>query len=161
MCVYLCLWRLQPCGRNSAPCPRHSRSLRKWRNSPPPRMWCPAQDRTIQKNQIRNKSFLQFYLSHWGTAILWKISQISSRQELRLLHNVMFRAAQQCDTNKERKWAETVNTHGWTVRLRWKGKQTALDTHIHVHINTYTHTAATLLMSSFAKKSEQLVWGSK
>ncbi len=27
MWVYLCLWRLRPCGRNSGLCPRRSRSL--------------------------------------------------------------------------------------------------------------------------------------
>lgn len=41
---YLCLWRLRPCGRNSGPCPRRWRSLERWRNSPPPRTWCPARD---------------------------------------------------------------------------------------------------------------------
>lgn len=51
MWVYLCLWRLQPYGRNSEPCPRHSRSLGKWKNSPPPQMWCPAQDGKIQKKK--------------------------------------------------------------------------------------------------------------
>lgn len=53
MWVYLCLWRLQPYGRNSEPCPRHSRSLGKWKNSPPPQMWCPAQDGKIQKKKKR------------------------------------------------------------------------------------------------------------
>lgn len=59
---YLCLWRLRPCGRNSEPCPRHSRSSGKWRNSPPPQMWCPAQKKQLRHWRIEIKSFLQFYL---------------------------------------------------------------------------------------------------
>lgn len=92
MWVYLCLWRLQPYDRNSELCPRHSRSLGKWKNSPPLQMWCPGEIKKKKKTvwvkrknslwQIRNKSFLQFYLRYWSTTVLWKINHILSWQEL-------------------------------------------------------------------------------
>lgn len=57
MWVYLCLWRLQPYDRNSELCPRHSRSLGKWKNSPPLQMWCPVQDGEMikKKNSLGKK----------------------------------------------------------------------------------------------------------
>lgn len=167
MWVYLYLWRLRPCGRNSRLCPRHSRSLGKWRNSPPPQMWCPAQQGKILKNKVWVGNPATKPGTNHSCSFTWAIREWQSCEKsvkyygkgcdctmpfLEQFSSVLQRtrgSGQKQSTHVDEQWAmeEQGNRRSQT----------------HMHIYTYIHslTAAKPLMSSFAKKSEQLVLGSK
>lgn len=157
--AYLYLWKLQPCGRSSGLCRRHSHSSGKWRNSPLPQMKCPTQHEKINlciKKKlwhIRSKLFLHFYPSHSASLLLWNISQILSCQ---VLHQSYLESSSTVWHKDKRKWREPLDTHEWVGNRRSKAH-----IHIHTYEQTHTQTAAKSLMSPFAKKSKQLVLDSK